>query len=702
MPRVFLILSVLAFCSLAVPFPVAYAQERSKVMVIGRTTVPPRVDGLIDDACWKSIEPYSGFVQYDPLNGEQPGEETYVWAAYDDKYIYFAFLMKDSRPEQIWAELTPRNEYDNNDSIKVILDTYNDRRTSVSFTLNAKGVQKNSFETIWKSGASKRNDGWAAEMAIPFNSLRFSTAGEQVWGVNFERYIHRLKETDTWTHVNRDLPELQQAGELRGLTGIKPGHNLEFFPYAGVRTTRWDGEKDDKLAAGLDIKYGLKPNVCLDLTASPDFSEVESDPFIYQLSPYENYLSENRPFFSEGSQYFDLATEDGFSDIKLFYSRRIENPEIAAKLSGKTSGWSFGLLGAFNKVGDGTARFGILRVQKDVFKNSQIGFYYTGLDETGGANQNFALDYSFNFGNFYYLRGMSGLSLAEDGPRDGNTIHIIQFEREPDEGLQLSAGYQRIGKNMDMRAGYLDMIDIQTAETMIGYAWRFSRGAIKRLSLDLNADIDGDSSGARTGEEVQCMFFLDFFSRMEVDGRFSLGRRQYQVLDAEGRLIWNGEFLEASGWNLEFEWERGGFLKDIRLEIDRDRRGIYNDDFTAVDQGSQWSLEGSLALKPRSNVELSVGGDWIRQTVDETGQTVFEGLTYEAGLHYQITKKLFVSTMLLGETRENQYNFDLLIGYYFGAGNIIQLSYKKSERKEGLINEGGHSITLKVSYLFRL
>jgi len=114
------------------------------------------------------------------------------------------------------------------------------------------------------------------------------------------------------------------------------------------------------------------------------------------------------------------------------------------------------------------------------------------------------------------------------------------------------------------------------------------------------------------------------------------------------------------------------------------------------------TVEGSLSLKPRSNLEFSLGAEWIRQTLDSTGETIFEGLTYEASLHYQITHQLFVSTRLLGETREDQYNFDFLVGYYLGAGNVIQLSFKQSQRKEFLVTERGHSVTLKVSYLFRL
>ncbi|MGB4705216.1 MAG: DUF5916 domain-containing protein [Candidatus Saccharicenans sp.] len=675
----------------------SFSQERSKVLEIKRTENPPRIDGILDDVCWQNLEPVSGFIQYDPINGAPASEETYVWACYDDKYLYFAFLLKDSQPDKIWAELTPRNEFENNDSIQIILDTYNDQRTSISFTVNARGVQKNSVETIWTSGARIRDDGWSAEMAIPFKSLRFSPASEQVWGINFRRYIHRLNETDYWTEVRRDLPRLQQMAELRGLRGIKTGHNLEIFPYAGVRSSRWSGEKNDKLAAGVDVKYGIQPNLYLDITASPDFSQVESDPFIYQLSPYENYLRENRPFFTEGSQYFSLAT-----GTRVFYSRRISNPRLAAKISGKTGAYSFGLLGAINKTDYGSSRFGIFRLKRDIFKNSQVGVYYTGVDELTSTSHNLALDYSLNFKHFYYLRGASIFCFNSAADNSRNGIHQIEFQRKPDAGLQFQTNFERIEDRARLRAGYLNRVDFQSLEARLGYAWRYNNGTIKRMSWDITGNLGQDSHGRRVSEKLEFMMFWNFFNRVDLYYGVFAGQRQYQIRSSEGELIWNGDFLKNYGLYGHFDWERGGFLKELSLEGGWQKRGIYNADFTAVLPGNQLSLEGNVSLKPSSNIELSLGADYIRQLLSVTGEKVFEGLTYEASLHYQITHKLFLNTILLGETRENQYSFDFLAGYYLGAGSIIQLSFKKSQRRELLEAEKGHTIILKVSYLFRI
>jgi hypothetical protein len=695
-------LGVLALAAALIPF--SFGQERTKVLAISRLETPPRIDGRIDDECWSGREPVSGFFQFDPVNGAKASEETLVWAAYDQHYVYFAFLMKDSQPDKIWAELTPRNEFEHNDSISLILDTYNDKRTSITFELNPKGVQKNSVETIWISEALMREDGWSAEMAIPFKSLRFSAQEDQVWGINFERYIHRLNETDYWTDVDRDLPKLLQTGELRGLSGVRPGYNLEFFPYAGARASKWEGEEDNKGALGLDAKWGLQSNLYLDVTAAPDFSEVESDPFIYQLSPYENYLRENRPFFTEGSRYFETSSGDEYDEggLSLFYSRRIQDPKFAAKLTGKTGGYGFGILGALNKEGTGDSFFSVVRVQKDILKNSQVGVYYAGMNDGGEGNQNIALDYNFNFKDFYYLRGMSAFTFNKGTSSSQNGIHQLQFQREPDAGLQIMAGFQRIAEDVAIRTGFIDQIDVQSFDLSTGYAWRYNDRALKRLSLDFGGRINQDSHGNATGNNLELFVFTEFLNRMDIHGGLEVGKSRYQIFDANDALFWTEDFIQTYRGHFDFGWDRGGFLKEVSLEGGYEKRGIYNEEFTSVVPGSQVNLEGQLTLRPLSNLEWSFQGDWIRQAVETSGEEFFNGLVYEAALHYQVTRSLFLNTRLFGETQKDQYSLDFLIGYYFGAGNIVQLSFKKSERNESLGWVGGYSVTLKVSYLLRI
>lgn len=703
---IFFFILVLPWLSAALP---AQSAEPQRLAEIRPTETPPHIDGRIDDSCWREAAIPGGFVQYDPVNGVPASEETRVWLTYDRKNIYFAFHLRDTQSKRIWAELTPRNDYENNDAITVILDTYNDQRTSIRFTVNAKGVQKNTVDTIWRSAAVILADGWSAEIAIPFKSLRFTTDDNQVWGINFERYIHRLSETDYWTRVERDKPFLQQMGRLVGLRGIRPGQNLEFFPYLGFRSSRQTDDatkKDDKVAYGLDFKYGITPNLILDITASPDFSEVESDPFIYQLSPYENFFQENRPFFSEGGQYFVASGESGYmwsSPYRLFYSRRIANPRLAAKVTGKSAGWSFGVLGALNDEDVGPdAGYSVVRVQKDILRNSQVGIYLTDMERRGDYNRNLALDFNVNFGDYYYLRGLSVLSLNKDRPRRQNAMHYLQFQRETDTGWQWDLSLRRVERNVDLRTGFTAQSDVQNTSLDIGYAWRYNSGTLQRWSLIAMPSLKHDGGGRPMGEEIGLGSWITFFNNLEIDVAARIGRSKYQVTGEDGSLVWCDTYIPIRRFSVDAFWFRGGFLKEVRLEFGLAKGGIYNEEFTRVEPGRETTLETEVTLRPLDNLQLAGEIGWTRQTLDRRGQEVFDGMTYSTTLHYQVNRCLFFTSRWLGETLNDQFNLDLVAGYHFGAGNIVQLAYKKSRRDEFGRRIDAHTITLKISYLLRV
>ena len=466
--------------------------------------------------------------------------------------------------------------------------------------------------------------------------------------------------------------------------------------------SKWEDETDNKGAVGLDIKWGIRPNVYMDVTASPDFSEVESDPFIYQLSPYENYLQENRPFFTEGRQYFSCPGRRVRTRVQPVLFAPGPRPEFAAKVSGKTGGFGFGILGAINKEDAGDSYFGVFRVQKDIFKNSQVGFYYAGVRDGAVRNQNVALDYSFNFKDFYYIRGLSAFTFNKRRRTPGTASTSSGSEGAG----RRAAGHVGIPADRGRRR-HPDGLHRPDRHPVLrphgGYAWRYNQGPFKRLSFDLGGTVRQDSYGNATGENTEVFLWSEFSNLIEFHGGFELGRSKYQVVDeADDRARLDADYIKTYGGNLDFSWERGGFLKEIGIEGGWEKRGVYNEDLTMVFPGTQTSVEGQLVLRPRSNLEWSFEGDWIRQTVDGTGEEAFNGLAYETALHYQVTRSLFLNTQLFGETRDNQYSLDFLVGYYFGAGNIVQLSFKKSERTDLLARASGYSVTLKVSYLFRV
>ena len=705
MIRRFVLLPLLVLCCFGLGVPSAFSQLRAKTLQIAPVKVPPTIDGRLDDACWQAIEPTSGFVQYDPSNGTPASETTLVWAAYDETNLYFAFRLEDSRPDRIWAELTPRNGYWDNDSISVVLDTYNDQRTSVSFTVNPRGVQRNSVETIWRSEATQQPDGWSVEIAIPFKSLRFSTGDSLVWGVNFERYIKRLNERDYWTTVDRDRPLLTQMGELRGLSGIRPGRNLELFPYAGARASRWAGDTDNKIAGGVDVKYGLRSNLVLDVTASPDFSEVESDPFLYQLSPYENYLSDHRPFFTEGSQYFETSTGgDHFEgpSFSLFYSRRISDPKLAAKLTGKSGAYSFGVLAAANGGTDGgTEPFTVVRVRRDVLNDSNVGLYFTGSGPEDRRNTNLGVDYNFRYRSIYTLSGFHAVTFNPAGPDGQNGVHMLRLGRQPDAGWNLSASFDRVEKNVSVSTGFVTRTDVQTTAGSAGYGWRLSQGWLKHASASVSGRVVHDTRGVLRGQSGSVSSWLSFHPEVSLWIDASAGRSRDQITLDDGTLAWSDRFVRTRKVSTGLFWSRSGFLKGMRASVDWGHAGIYSEDFTRIEPGHELHAGGSVTFRPRSHIEVETDASWVRQTVDGTGAVVFSGLTYTTSLHYQVTRALFFSSRMQGETRESQYSVDAVAGYYFGAGNVFQVTYKKGSRVNEAVRERGDAITAKVSYLFR-
>lgn len=357
----------------------------------------PVIDGRLDDAAWAQARAVTGFVQMRPSPGTAATEATEARVLYDDEAVYVGMRLSDREPAGIAAQLARRDASNtNSDWAHVLIDSYHDRRTGFRFSVNPRGVQKdvlhfNDFEedlnwdAVWSAATTVDSLGWTAEFRIPLSQLRFSPAaeGERVWGVNFGREIARRGEWAWWSPV---LPgvggTVSQAGELRGIEGIRAPRRLEILPYSVGRVTRapleagnpFHGANDGDLALGADLKYGLTSNLTLSATLNPDFGQVEADPSEVNLSALESFFPEKRPFFMEGANIFrfGIGTDDN-SGEQLFYSRRIgrapqrsvnagdgwlESPQSttilgAAKLSGKTAGgWTMGFLSAVTAAED--------------------------------------------------------------------------------------------------------------------------------------------------------------------------------------------------------------------------------------------------------------------------------------------------------------------------------------------------------------
>ncbi len=663
---------------------------------IQKVSSSPKIDGYIEESFWGNLTPLKDFVQFDPYNGKPPSEETIVYIAYDKDNLYLAIKCIDSQPKKIKGDLTPREKgyIDANDNVGFIIDTYYDKRNSYWFKVNPKGVQYDGpGDYVWKSGAATNEDGWSAEFKLPFKSIRFPAGSSKPWGINFLRYIFRCKEKCYLTHIGRDDVKLEKSAVLYGLQGIKGGKNIEFFPYSGYRDSVSGDEKDSEFAVGLDAKYSITSNMNLDVTVSPDFSEVESDPFFYQLTPYEFYIREKRPFFQEAWKYL------GF---ELFYTRRVSNPKFAFKLTGKERSYTIGILGALNKPEDDNQYLGTVRVTKDIFKLSSVTLTYSGYKTPDFGNNNVGVEMNLQFSKKTWLNLSSSLAYNSDIEKRKNGHHLLRFGYFPDQGFTLFTALNRIEKNYRPRAGYLPRRDRQFWRLVPGYSKRINKYGIKKIDYNWHLIFAQDSSGKNIGQsfspfQMRVSSMKNHWLYMSAE----FGKSRAQVYGDDG-LEWTQNFFKTFEMGMYAGYEGSRFYS-IVFSGWYSYEPVYNDEFTEAYDGKWISGFASLELKPTSFFNFTMGLEYTRQSVKATGEKLFEGVLSSANIHYQITRQVFLSSYIQHDSRFKRVNLDVLLGIELGMANMISLSLKRFYPLEGSPYEDkARSFVIKASYLIRL
>lgn len=289
-----------------------------------RVDSPPKINGVLDDDCWKNANTASNFLQYDPYHGRTPSFKTEIKVLYDDYAVYVGAFMRDPNPDSIYLQIGSRDNFDlNSDYLYLSFDTYNQQQDAYSFGVTASGVQRDgreadwNFSAVWESSVKIIDSGWIAEFRIPYSALRFPKTDIQTWGINFFRGITRFNEENQWSLVEKGSENiLNYWGRLTGLESINPPPRISAAPYlsAGIQKNE-DGSTSSSYNGGMDLKWGLNESFTLDMILMPDFSQVKSDNTFKNLSPFELEYDDKRPFFNEGIDLFQKGS--------LFYSRRI-------------------------------------------------------------------------------------------------------------------------------------------------------------------------------------------------------------------------------------------------------------------------------------------------------------------------------------------------------------------------------------------
>lgn len=321
----------LFFTLLFFSIQVSFAQDRKQMSAV-RTAQAPVIDGVLDEQMWESAVPAGNFIQREPKPGLPASQQTEVRIVYDDLAIYIGAVMHDVSSDSVLRELGRRDTEGNTDLFGLVLDTYNDDINAFGFFVTAAGVQIDAkysaegqdfnWNAVWENAVKVTDKGWVVEMKIPYSAIRFGNKQDQVWGVNFLRKIRRLRENSFWNKVD---PAIQgmivQAGDLTGITDIKPPLRLSVTPYVSAYLENYpyniEGRSNNtySLRGGMDLKYGISDGFTLDMTLVPDFGQVQSDNQVLNLSPFEVRYDERRPFFLEGTELFNKGG--------LFYTRRV-------------------------------------------------------------------------------------------------------------------------------------------------------------------------------------------------------------------------------------------------------------------------------------------------------------------------------------------------------------------------------------------
>jgi hypothetical protein len=546
------------FCPFVLPAQDAYRASR--------TATPPAIDGLLGDDCWVNEGEWSGaFVQQQPNEGSPETEETHLKIVYDNHNVYVAFQLLDTEPEKVNRWLAPRDQI-KGDVVAIVFDSYDDKRTGFAFALTAAGAHADflcqnaadddyTWNAVWEGKTSVDERGWYAEFRIPLSQLRYASgSGEQEWGMHAIRFIDRKMETDHLHLIPRNNKGLVFSfGRLRGISGLPRSRRIELTPYTSLTYApgKWN------FGAGLDGKVGLSSDFTLDLTLNPDFGQVEADPSTMNLSAYETYYDEKRPFFLEGKNIFAMTGES------MFYSRRIGAPMqgrpahiiSAVKVSGKgRGGLSLGLLNSLtSSEHDRMASYSVARLQQDINNgNTVVGGLLTSVNRspgdasltrhayTGGVDfgQYFlerefylsgSLQYSYLQGSreamtalqrspvhYYQREGASHIAVDSTRTHLEGSAGTIRFARFGGKALTAEVQYSWATPGFDPNdVGYLQNADYQRFSGYVGYMQNTPAGIFRNYYLSFFYrylwDFGGTYTFGRAGVESNMSFMNKWY-----------------------------------------------------------------------------------------------------------------------------------------------------------------------------------------------
>lgn len=502
MTKLLLKLAVLAF----VVATLGRSVESQTSLKLARIEAPPKIDGVLDADEWKIGAKAELTYQVYPGDKLPASEKTEAFIQYDKENLYIAFHAFDSDPSAIRAPISKRDDIDGDDYCTIFLDTYDDKQRAYYFSVNAIGIQQDGIYTegsgsdekwdgIFESKGVLTKDGYSVEMAIPFKSIRFQAGKDSVWGVHFRRWMPRKGERVSWSRVSLDNSSLlAQAGRLTGLEDIFSGRTIDIIPTLSASNTA-TREADpnsssgssifngvNKIDPGLTVIFSITPNATLSATINPDFSQVEADvPQISVNQRFPLFFPEKRPFFLEGSEYFNSTSSQGF---RFLDTRQIVDPDWGVKFTGKFGKNTVSALSASdNSEGlrlsptdedyGKNALFNVLRFQRNILKDSSIGVFFTDRRFAGSSNTLIAAESSIRFKDVNTI-GAQVIWTKTKNPAGDNLsgyAHNLRFTHYARK-WRIFLHDEYVQPDYRSQAGFIRRTNYHESYADIGYVWR--------------------------------------------------------------------------------------------------------------------------------------------------------------------------------------------------------------------------------------
>ena len=710
-----------------------------------RISSPPVIDGRLDEAVWRDAAHITDLYQRRPHDGLPATEATDIFLAYDSDNFYLGFHAHYSDTGLLRANRRDRDETFEDDLFLVYFDPFLDQQRAYVFTVNGYGVQgdavlntrgwgrgregvprgDNSWDVLFDTAAEIVDDGFVAEMAIPFKSLRYprrEPGAPHRWGLQIARLIVGKDEVAIWSPVSRDVAGfMPQMGVLEGMTDLSRSRNLEILPtFTAIRFGALDratgtfSDKDPRPEGGVNLKYGVTSNLTADVTLNPDFSQVESDlPQIEVNQRFALFYPELRPFFIEGAEIFDVE-----GPITAVHTRRIVDPLIGAKLTGKVGRTTVGVMyaddeapGAVDDPDDPlhglAAQTFVGRVRYDLYTESHVGAIFTDRELLDGHSRLAGFDSNFRLNDTHSVafRAMRTAHRDLDGREAEGHLQNAEI-RMQGRHLRYNVGFYELSPEFRTDVGFVRRTD-QRVVRFNGQYVRHPEIWLQRWGPEWTYERNHDFDGVLQDEQVGGGLNFAFARNSFVATNYDRVLERYQGIDfykTRFRMFARTDASRRIGLSLEY------------------RRGdqIYFDPASPY-LGYERGISAFINLRPISRLKSEINIDTNRFTDPrQGGGDVFEVRIVRALTTWQFSNRLLARNISEYNTFDKTFDLNVLFTYRVNAGTVFYAGYDDHYQQADRIDWGfdrdelarrhyytserrrtNRAIFLKVQYLFR-